>query len=209
MQFYGQAIGFHIRLGIPPTRPLRPVIPNNACTLRITAAAGTELAGAYSYATVIFLTYKRSLHTEMRHPPRGVAASGFPPLCNIPHCCLPQESGPCSSASVADHPLKPATRHCLGKPLPYQLTDGIQADLLAKNFPDQHQSQKEYLVLIIVSNGYPRLRGTLPINYSPVRHSSASSKLLLLPFDLHVLSTPPAFILSQDQTLHNYPCTLR
>ena len=23
-----------------------------------------------------------------------------------------------------------------------------------------------------------------------------------IPFDLHVLSTPPAFILSQDQTLH-------
>ena len=22
-------------------------------------------------------------------PPRGVTASGFPPLCNIPHCCLP------------------------------------------------------------------------------------------------------------------------
>ena len=89
VQFYGWAIGFHTWLANPPTRPLRPVIPNNACTLRITAAAGTELAGAYSYATVIFLTYKRSLHTEMRHPPRGVAASGFPPLCNIPHCCLP------------------------------------------------------------------------------------------------------------------------
>jgi hypothetical protein len=26
--------------------------PDNACTLRITAAAGTELAGAYSYDTV-------------------------------------------------------------------------------------------------------------------------------------------------------------
>ncbi len=26
--------------------------PDNACTLRITAAAGTELAGAYSYGTV-------------------------------------------------------------------------------------------------------------------------------------------------------------
>ena len=25
---------------------------------------------------------------------------------------------------------------------------------------------------------------------------------LAFPFDLHVLSTPPAFILSQDQTLH-------
>ena len=27
---------------------LRPINPDNACTLRITAAAGTELAGAYS-----------------------------------------------------------------------------------------------------------------------------------------------------------------
>lgn len=29
----------------PPACALRPVIPINACTLRITAAAGTELAG--------------------------------------------------------------------------------------------------------------------------------------------------------------------
>ena len=29
------------------------MIPDNACTLRITAAAGTELAGAYSGSTVI------------------------------------------------------------------------------------------------------------------------------------------------------------
>ncbi len=28
------------------------MIPDNACTLRITAAAGTELAGAYSSSTV-------------------------------------------------------------------------------------------------------------------------------------------------------------
>jgi hypothetical protein len=26
------------------------------------------------------------------------------------------------------------------------------------------------------------------------------------PFDLHVLGTPPAFILSQDQTLHEFVC---
>ena len=31
------------------------MIPDNACTLRITAAAGTELAGAYSYGTVSHL----------------------------------------------------------------------------------------------------------------------------------------------------------
>src|SRR5512135_1018659 len=36
----------------PPTRPLRPMIPNNACTLCITAAAGTELAGASFEGTV-------------------------------------------------------------------------------------------------------------------------------------------------------------
>ena len=48
-------LDFTKRLDNPPTRPLRPVIPSNACTLRITAAAGTELAGAYSLGTVKFL----------------------------------------------------------------------------------------------------------------------------------------------------------
>ena len=52
MQFPGWAQGFHIRLIKPPTRALRPVIPINACTLRITAAAGTELAGASSAVNV-------------------------------------------------------------------------------------------------------------------------------------------------------------
>ncbi len=32
--------------------PLNPINPDNARTLRITAAAGTELAGAYSFGTV-------------------------------------------------------------------------------------------------------------------------------------------------------------
>src|SRR5574341_2418051 len=52
VQFRGWAPGFHIRLTWPPTRALRPVIPNNACALRITAAAGTELAGASFGGTV-------------------------------------------------------------------------------------------------------------------------------------------------------------
>jgi len=33
---------------MPPTHPLRPIIPDNAWTTRITAAAGTSLAGPYS-----------------------------------------------------------------------------------------------------------------------------------------------------------------
>ncbi len=68
---------------------LHPVTPDNAWTLRITAAAGTELAGAYSLDTVIIFSNKRSLQSENLHPPRGVAASGFPPLSNIPYCSLP------------------------------------------------------------------------------------------------------------------------
>ncbi|VUX56149.1 protein of unknown function [uncultured Woeseiaceae bacterium] len=44
--------------------------------------------------------------------------------------------------------------------------------------------------------------GQIPKYYSPVRHSSPGSKLPSLPFDLHVLGMPPAFNLSQDQTLH-------
>ena len=31
----------NIQLALPPTLPLHPVIPDNACSLRITAAAGT------------------------------------------------------------------------------------------------------------------------------------------------------------------------
>src|SRR6476620_2407060 len=56
-QFLGLAEGFHVRLSRPPTRPLRPVIPNNACPPRITAAAGTELAGASSLGTVSATAY--------------------------------------------------------------------------------------------------------------------------------------------------------
>ena len=136
----------------------------------------------------------------MRHPPRGVAASGFPPLCNIPHCCLPQESGPCLSTSVADHPLKPAMCHRLGEPLPHQQADTVQADLLAQklslqagvssiNHRFQWLSQSKRHVTYILLTRAPLV--------------SKEASFFLLPFDLHVLSTPPAFILSQDQTLHN------
>ena len=50
-------MGFHIQLFRPPTDPLRPINPNNACHLCITAAAGTELAVASSAGTVKALSY--------------------------------------------------------------------------------------------------------------------------------------------------------
>ncbi len=39
--------------------------------------------------TVCFFPADRALHNELLLHSRGVAASGFPPLCNIPHCSLP------------------------------------------------------------------------------------------------------------------------
>ena len=72
VQFRGWAPGFHTRLTKPPTRSLRPMIPNNACTLRITAAAGTELAGAsfggtvkpYRYSQYDFLPSRQRFTTR-------------------------------------------------------------------------------------------------------------------------------------------------
>ncbi len=58
---------------------------------------------------------------------------------------------------------------------------------------------RSYPVLDPVSQAYPKVQGRSPTCYSPVRHSSHSEEHF--PFDLHVLSTPPAFVLSQDQTL--------
>ena len=103
------------------------MIPNNARNLRITAAAGTELAvtssGLNQCAEAHFFTPDSGLHPEGLPPARGVAGSGFRPLPNIRYCSPPWRSGQCLSSDVAGQPLSPATRHSLGEPLPHQLTD--------------------------------------------------------------------------------------
>ncbi len=66
------------------------MIPDNACILRITAAAGTELADAYSSGTVRSSSLRKEVYNPEGLPPsRGIAPSGFRPLRKIPHCCLP------------------------------------------------------------------------------------------------------------------------
>ena len=47
----GWAAVFHNWLNCPPALPLNPINPDNARTFRITAAAGTELAGPFSDGT--------------------------------------------------------------------------------------------------------------------------------------------------------------
>ena len=68
-----------------------------------------------------------------------------------------------------------------------------------KTFHPRTCIPRSYPVLDPVSQAYPRVQGRSPTCYSPVRHSSTPERAF--PFDLHVLSTPPAFVLSQDQTL--------
>jgi hypothetical protein len=67
-------------------------------------------------------------------------------------------------------------------------------------FPLKTVALRHYPVLAPLSEGYPSVEGRLLTCYAPVRHFTQGPKS---PFssDLHVLSTPPAFVLSQDQTL--------
>ena len=58
-----------------------------------------------------------------------------------------------------------------------------------------------YGVLVAVSAGYPPVTGKSLTCYAPFRRSPSEHCCSTLPLDLHVLSLPLAFILSQDQTL--------
>ena len=108
------------------------------------------------------------------------------------------------SPSLADHPLRPATDRRLGEPLPRQLANRTQAPPKA---PFGFGRRSDSPTTCGISHPFGQLfptsgqvtyallsRPPLTIRASPDR-----------PFDLHVSCTPPAFILSQDQTLRK--CT--
>ena len=102
---------------------------------------------------------------------------------------------------MADHPLRPAKDRRLGRPLPYQLPNLAWAHLMARGPKIPRFGSK---ALCGISHRFQWLspsKRQIPKYYSPVRRSSSSSKLEILQLDLHVLSLPPAFNLSHDQTL--------
>jgi hypothetical protein len=80
--------GFHPGLDGPPTRPLSPVIPNNVRSVRLTAAAGTNLARAYCTSVRVPRCF-RALQPEGLRRARGVARSGLRPLPKILDCSHP------------------------------------------------------------------------------------------------------------------------
>ena len=106
------------------------------------------------------------------------------------------------SGEMHRYDIEHQLRRQLTKPLPYQLTNRTHAHLLPPEFSSYNDAIKwPYGVLFQISLGYPPVEGRLHTRYAPVRRSSAKCKHFLLPLDLHVLSLPLAFILSQDQTL--------
>ena len=110
-----------------------------------------------------------------------------------------QCGGPSSQNPYASSPrwaVTPPTSIMRRMPIPVRI-----APFLARGCPPAI-----YAGLARVSPGCPPDRGRLHTCYSPVRRSPAAgwNHPAPLPLDLHVLSLPLAFILSQDQTLRCY-----
>ena len=76
----------------------------------------------------------------------------------------------------------------------------MRAARRSRTFPPRPVGAEAYPVLAVLSICYPGHKGRLFTCYSPVRRFTRRPKP---PFtlDLHVLGLPPAFVLSQDQTL--------
>jgi hypothetical protein len=70
-------------------------------------------------------------------------------------------------------------------------------------FPLFPLRSRDYAVLAPISRCCPPLKGRSLTRYSAVRHLALDPKAHTS-FDLHALSAPPAFVLSQDQTLQNW-----
>ena len=109
-------------------------------------------------------------------------------------------SGPCLSSSVPDRPLRPGTRRRLGEPLPHQLADRPRANPAA--------AAEATFTLARLWGINPSFPGLSP-SAGHVTHvlrtraplSNTCIATHVTPYDLHVLNTPPAFVLSQNQTL--------
>ena len=103
---------------------------------------------------------------------------------------------------MAVHPLRPATYHCLGGPLPHQQANRTQGSPAASLFIRLDMSPPDF------TRSYQSFPSVIPdcrASSLRVTHPSALARLCKHSFakDLHVLSILSAFILSQDQTLHS------
>ena len=105
---------------------------------------------------------------------------------------------------MAVHPLRPATDRRLGGPLPPQLANQTRGHLPAHKALIFRSCGPN--MLCGISSRFQLLSPTgRQVPHALLTRSPLSEKpKSLTPFDLHVLGTPPAFVLSQDPTLKKW-----
>eukprot|EP01031_Cornospumella_fuschlensis_P039089 gene39089-47557_t len=132
----------------------------------------------------------------------------YNPKAVVPHAALLHQA----FAHCAIFPTA-ASRRSLGRvsvPVwPVTLSGRLPVEALVGHYPTNKLIGREHILhrknfprpthADPVSEAYPQVEGRLLTCYSPVRRSCTPERAL--PLDLHVLSLPPAFVLSQDQTL--------
>ena len=109
--------------------------PDNAWILRITAAAGTELADPYSYATVSLVHVLRFLGIQKQftiHKTFFLHAAWLRQ--SFLHCAIFLTAASRRSLVRVSVPvwgiiLRPPKHRCLGEPLPHQQANGPHAHL--------------------------------------------------------------------------------
>ena len=160
------------------------------------------MAGASSAGTV---TFASSLLKEVYNPKAVIPHAALLAQASA-HCPIFPTAASRRSLGRVSVPVWPVT---LSGRLPVEAMVGHYPTIKLigrehiphrKTFHHNPCGPRSYPVLITVSGGYPKVEGRLLTCYSPVRRSSTTE--VAFPLDLHVLSTPPAFVLSQDQTLH-------
>ncbi len=160
------------------------MIPNNACTLRITAAAGTELAGASFGGTVKYPGYwpgNRSSHSTGLYDPKAFITHAASLRQGFPHCArfltaasrrsldrvpvpvwLVVLSDQLTIVALVGH--YPTNKLMVREPAPKRQLSG-RGNLL----PPTPRSLWSYPVLAPLSRCYPGLGDRLLTRYSPVR----------------------------------------
>ena len=204
-------MGFHFRLAYPSALPLHPVNPDNACSIRITAAAGTYLAGASYSGTVISLASLSSLLIEL-YIPKYFFTHAASLHQSFLHCAISPTAASRRSLGRVSVPMWPSALS--GRLLIVALVSRYLTNWLIRRGPiPYHRSfshcKMPYRALMRFYQSFPTAIPRYGAGCPRVTHPSATQSISLPPegfrliasFDLHVLGTPPAFILSQDRTL--------
>ena len=177
---------FSDRRADPPTRALSPVIPNNVRTVRLTAAAGTNLARASSrdrsrpcgpsspstgvYNPKAFVLHAASLGQACAHCRRFSTAASRRSLGSVSvPVCRATLARPVGITGLVGR--YPANYLIPRRPVPRRRSFGPA--------PDARPGRRWGLPA--VSRGYTQPRGWLPSPYSPLRHCRLAARSTCMP----------------------------